>query len=144
MTTPSMALLDLVFLGVGGIILALLHTIHPHEPMLPLTEGNEDVHEEGEEHESHTGTYLGIFAGLCVLTAVELAVPAVIPTFFYVLVTSLVVLAFAKAGLVGLNFMHLKDEDSSVFVWLIISIIGILLMLAGIVWDISVVYGSYV
>lgn len=136
--SPSMALIDLIFLGMGGFVMFLLHAFHPHddhdEPEIPPAP-------EAPEYHPHTGLYLGIFFGLCVLTAVELVVPWAFHSFFSILVFLLMVLAFAKAGLVGVFFMHLKDEHWSVFVALGCSVAGIMLMLAGIIWDISVIYG---
>lgn len=137
---PSMALLDLIFLGVGGALLAMMHLLVDHGDHAPEPE----VEEEEAEYHPHTALYLGIFGALCALTVVELLVPQMFASFFGVLVISLMVLAFAKAGLVGMFFMHLKDEEWQVYLTISIAVVGILLMIPYIVWDIGVIYGVYV
>ena len=137
---PSMALLDLIFLGAGGAILTLLHAFHGgHEDHAAEVEAEED-----HDYHPHTALYLGIFGALCALTAVELLIPHMFASFFGLLVVTLMILAFAKAGLVGMFFMHLKDEEWQVYLAITLSVVGIILMIGPICWDIGVVYGVYV
>lgn len=138
-TMPSMALLDLIFLGAGGCLLGLLHMAHGHGEEAPAPEVAED-----EEYHPHTAVYLGIFGALCGLTVAELLVPQIFHSLFALLVVTLMVLAFSKAGLVGMFFMHLKDEHWSIYLALSLAVVGIILMLGPIVWDIGMVYGVYV
>lgn len=73
-----------------------------------------------EQHESHVGTYIKIFIALAVLTAIEVAVPIYMrgtpdPRVALGLTAdrlALLLLAAAKASLVGLYFMHLKWETT--------------------------------
>lgn len=60
-------------------------------------------------HTSHKKEYLIIFFVLSLLTGLELLVPG-LDTAYYLKATSLTVLAFGKAFLVGYYYMHLKDE----------------------------------
>ena len=53
--------------------------------------------------------YMGVFYLLAVLTAIEIGV-IYLPVAKLVIAFMLVILAVAKAGLVGLYFMHLKFE----------------------------------
>jgi caa(3)-type oxidase subunit IV len=134
-----MALLDLIFLTAGAMLLGMLHLAHGHDDheAPPPVEEHEDYH-------PHTALYLGIFGALCGLTVAELLVPELMSSFFALLVVTLTVLAFAKAGLVGFFFMHLKDEDWQVYLAVGLAVVGIILMVGPIVWDIGVVYGVYV
>ena len=67
---------------------------------------------------SHTGasvrTYLGIGVLLAVFTAVEVQLPTWLGANRTLLIASLLVAAFVKAGLVVLFYMHLKF-DSRIF-----------------------------
>ncbi len=61
-------------------------------------------------HHSHTKKYLWVFAGLAILTALEL-VAAEIETHYFFKASSLTLLAIAKAAAVGYWFMHLEEES---------------------------------
>lgn len=67
------------------------------------------MHEDKHAHPN----YIGVFAGLAVLTAVELVV-AFLPWSQTVRVVILLLLAVWKAVLVGLYYMHLRFEPSRV------------------------------
>ena len=61
---------------------------------------------EGHKHTN----YMTIFYTLAALTAVELALAAMLQSYKAPLIISLVALALIKAGLVAAYFMHLKLE----------------------------------
>jgi cytochrome c oxidase subunit 4 len=67
------------------------------------------------EHEHHTGasvrTYLAIGVLLAVLTYVELQIPTMLAADRPLMIGSLLVAAFLKAGLVALFYMHLKFDS---------------------------------
>ena len=60
-------------------------------------------------HSSNLGKYIAVFVGLAVLTAIEVTIVLVIHPDFSPL-PILLALAAAKAALVALFFMHLKDD----------------------------------
>ncbi len=60
-------------------------------------------------HKSHRAEYFKIFIFLTVLTIVELIVPNMTMSKF-AKGSSLTILAFGKAALVGWSYMHLKEE----------------------------------
>lgn len=136
----SMAFLDLIFLACGGLLLAILHGIHFHDEHDEA--GDEDP--QDAEYHPHTALYLGIFFALAGLTAVELLAPSLLYEAFFVLCAILTILAFVKAGLVALFFMHLKDEHGSVWIWLFLTVVAIGLEFGGVIWDIAMVYGVHV
>ena len=61
-------------------------------------------------HHSHTKKYIIVFAGLAILTALEL-VAAEIETSYFLKASSLTLLAIAKAAAVAYWFMHLEEES---------------------------------
>lgn len=68
---------------------------------------------------THDGTahpnYMGVFWSLVVLTSAEVGVTfASVPK--HLSITALLVLAFAKAALVALYFMHLKYERRTLYI----------------------------
>ncbi len=56
--------------------------------------------------------YLGVFLGLAVLTAIEVAVVYVTGVSKGLMIAVLTTLAVTKAALVGLFFMHLRSETA--------------------------------
>ena len=61
-------------------------------------------------HSSNLGKYVGVFAGLGILTAIEVALAFVVRLEANLLIPILLLLAVAKAALVAMFFMHLKDD----------------------------------
>lgn len=84
-------------------------------PRPPEPEASEEGGQRGDAHEGEGGgrhhpNYLGVWAGLAILTAIEVGVAFVnLPR--RVIVLSLVGLAVWKALLVALYFMHLRFES---------------------------------
>jgi cytochrome c oxidase subunit 4 len=70
--------------------------------------GHNDGHNEGHDHPSRK-TYVTIFGLLALLTVLEVGV-VYVPMGKTPMVTALIAMALAKAGLVALFFMHLKYE----------------------------------
>ena len=70
-------------------------------------------------HQSHRDTYITIFMVLTVLTIFEVYVPGIYAAGWSgtTKMLLLVILAFAKAALVALYFMHLKSE-STIIRWI--------------------------
>ncbi|MGH2593437.1 MAG: cytochrome C oxidase subunit IV family protein [Anaerolineae bacterium] len=69
-------------------------------------------------HSSNLGKYIAVFVGLAVLTGIEVAVAVVIRIDNPVLI--LLALAAAKAALVAMFFMHLRDDTkwfSAIFIF---------------------------
>lgn len=132
----TMAHWDLLFLTLATAVFLAVFAINAH---LAAQDPEDDL--SIPESESHHPNYLAIFGALVVLTVLELGAPMVLGFYFPLLVVALLGMAFLKAGLVGLYFMHLRFEGASIFGWLGVSIFGVLAMLAGIAWDIGVIYG---
>jgi caa(3)-type oxidase subunit IV len=134
--SEGMAKWDLLFICMAILVFLVVFSMNAYlagqDPEDDLT-----APEIGEQHINP----MAIFGALVVLTVLELCAPMVLKFHFGVLVTALMVMAFFKAGLVGFYFMHLKFEGAKIFAWLGLSIFGILSMMAGIAWDISVIYG---
>jgi len=63
-----------------------------------------------QTHASNLGKYIGVFLGLGVLTAIEVALAFAAQLDANILIPLLLVLAVAKAALVAMFFMHLKDD----------------------------------
>jgi len=61
-------------------------------------------------HASNPVKYVGVFVGLAVLTGIEVAIAFAAHLETNVLAPILLVLAAAKAALVALFFMHLKND----------------------------------
>lgn len=61
-------------------------------------------------HASNLGKYVGVFAGLGILTAIEVVLAFVVRLEANLLIPILLLLAVAKAALVAMFFMHLKDD----------------------------------
>jgi cytochrome c oxidase subunit IV len=91
-------------------------------------ETNDRTDSDTQEHGEHAGaglrTYLAIGLLLAVLTYVELQLPVMLEGDRPLLVTSLLVAAFLKAGLVMLFYMHLKF-DSPVFSYIVVLALGL-------------------
>ena len=63
-----------------------------------------------QTHSSKLGKYIGVFLGLGVLTAIEVALAFAARLDTNILIPLLLALAVAKAALVAMFFMHLKDD----------------------------------
>jgi heme/copper-type cytochrome/quinol oxidase subunit 4 len=78
--------------------------------------------------EAHDGpgvrTYLAIGLVLAVLTWIEVQLPAWLAADRPLLITSLLVTAFGKAGLVMMFYMHLR-HDSRVFTGVVVLSLGL-------------------
>ena len=59
---------------------------------------------------NHKKEYFIVFAGLAILTVLELIVPALKNVTYFFKASSLTLLAVGKAFLVGYFYMHLKSE----------------------------------
>lgn len=82
------------------------------------TAGEQGGAESGQEQEEHGGQeprYMAVWAGLAVLTALEVWVAGT-GLARGLLVASLVGMAVWKAALVALYYMHLKFETSGVWI----------------------------
>ena len=81
-----------------------------------MSQANETLtYDEHQEVESHTSTYLRVFAALLVFTILEYLYAMLVQAHFLALVLGLVALAVTKATLVAMFFMHLKGEKPMVF-----------------------------
>lgn len=136
MSETLMAKWDLLFLSMAVTVFVAVFSVNAY-----LTGQDPEDDLSVPEVEDHHTNYMAVFGALVVLTGIEIAAPMVLYSFFPLLVAVLMVLALAKAGLVGYYFMHLKFEGASIFGWLGVSVFGVLSMLAGIAWDIGVIYG---
>ena len=136
MMTDTMAKWDLLFLILATAVFAVVFSMNGY---LAGQDPEDDL--RVPEAASHHTNYMAIFGALVVLTLLELGAPMILGFYFPLLVVCLLGMALLKAGLVGMYFMHLKFEGASVFGWLGVSIFGVLSMLAGIAWDIGVIYG---
>jgi len=144
--SPAMIFQDLIFLGLGAIVLFAMHGGgHPHEEEVDTDPAAWDaalVAAEASEEEGHVN-YTAIWGGLTVLTLLELGVPEVFGKGYSLPILLLTFLAVLKAWLVAYYFMHLKTEES--VIWRILGLMIICLALGTIpyFWDIIEVYGTY-
>ncbi|CAN5704431.1 hypothetical protein BH23PLA1_BH23PLA1_38900 [soil metagenome] len=82
------------------------------------------------EHESHVRIYIKVFFALLFLTLAEYFYAYYLAEgSFLILVLGLVAMAFVKAGLVGVYFMHLKWEGR----WVYLMLIPTCLLAAGLI-----------
>ncbi len=87
-------------------------------------------------HDSHDALYIKIFWWLLALTLVEVAV-VYTPVARWVIIGTLVVLAFVKAGLVAANYMHLRFEKWTLAALSLIPLVLIAILLLGLLPDIG-------
>lgn len=81
-----------------------------------MSRANESLtYDQHQDVESHVPMYLRIFVILLVFTILEYFYAMLAQSHFFALVLGLMALAFTKAALVGLYFMHLKFEGRWVY-----------------------------
>jgi cytochrome c oxidase subunit 4 len=85
-----------------------------------MSRANESLtYQQHQDIESHVPTYLRVFVVLLVFTILEYFYAMLAQSHFVALVLGLMALAFTKAALVGLYFMHLKFEGRWVYAFLV-------------------------
>ncbi|MHC4392041.1 MAG: cytochrome C oxidase subunit IV family protein [Planctomycetota bacterium] len=92
---------------------------------------------EGAQGEHKHPNYMLIFWILLVLTIVEVAIPLVLkgPDSKVLRISLLSIFAIAKAGLVGLYFMHLKYEKLNLRLMVLLPVLFSAILTGAVLWE---------